>query len=132
MPTSARILTLFVLLTIALGAQAISIRADSSAVNLQTGHREHSGNVVVVDGNFQLKADKLIEYRESGVLTRVEAYGEPSRFKQEPVTKGGLAHGQARRIDYVAGARQVKLSNYAVTDTNGNTMKGKRVTYILK
>lgn len=115
----------------ALAVQAVEIRANDAHIDFTTGTSVYSGNVRIDDNELHLEADEVTEYREGSETTLVVATGKPVKFRQDPILENTLSHGQAKKVEYHAQTRELKLQEFTVTDTQGNVQSGKAVTYQL-
>ena len=136
-----RLWVLLVLLPIITGARVevtsdeLHIDANRTVLNFKSSTRTYSGDVLVTHENFELTADEVIETDSPADSKRVFATGNPVRFRQSVIAGTNavrLQHGVASKVEYLVGARILRLWDYKVTDIKGNVLTGKRMRYRLK
>jgi lipopolysaccharide export system protein LptA len=109
--------------------QPIRVNADSARLDDMTGIATYTGDVRVQQGNTRLEADRVVLYRDDQGLTRIEAEGEPARYRQPAKDGSGQTDARARRITYSAPDSRLVFEEQAVIEQNGNRFSGNRIDY---
>jgi lipopolysaccharide export system protein LptA len=108
--------------------QPIQIRADSLEIDLKNTQATYTGQVQIVQDNFQLSADKVIVFFDKQQPTRLEANGNPVRFQQQSKE---LWQGEAKRLSYRFDNGLLTLEGNAQLSQGKNQMRSQSLTYDL-
>ncbi|RBW48311.1 lipopolysaccharide transport periplasmic protein LptA [Marinobacter sp. F3R11] len=107
----------------------ITVSADSARLDDGKGIATYTGAVELVQGKTRLTAERVVLYRSSEGLNRIEAKGSPARY-QQPVTSGeGETDAKARNITWSATDKQLTFEREAVIEQNGNVFRGDIIHY---
>ncbi len=94
--------------------QPIHIEADSVQIDDLNGVSVYRGNVVYTQGTIRLEADTVHLYHdEHRRISRLEALGEPVRFRQRLDGDGEDMRAHARRMEYFADPERLVLEHEA-------------------
>lgn len=94
--------------------QPIRIEADSVQIDDLNGVSVYRGNVVYTQGTLRLEADIVHLYHdEHRQIDRIEALGEPVRFRQRLEGDEEDMRAQARRMEYFAQPERLVLEREA-------------------
>lgn len=74
--------------------QPVYIDSDTAVYDEKTQISTYTGKVVATQGSIKIDADKLVVYLKDGSITKLEATGTPSRFKQLPAEGKEEMHGE--------------------------------------
>ncbi len=74
--------------------QPVYIDSDAAIYDEKSEISTYTGKVVATQGSIRIDADKLVVYLKEGVITKLEAFGAPSRFKQLPAEGKEEMHGE--------------------------------------
>lgn len=107
-----------------------TIDADAVRVDGDNGATTYVGNARAEISNLVIEADTIAVFRDNGLPSRVEASGSPIRFEQQ-ASSGSLA-GTAQQIILSVPELKLTLIDYAISDTDGNSMKGREATFVLE
>jgi len=105
-----------------------SINADT--VDSHNGVTTYKGNVKVEVSNLVIEADTISIFGDGALPSRIEANGNPLRFRREAPADN--LSGTAQKIIFSVPELKLTLIDYVVTDPSGNSMKGKQATFVLK
>lgn len=129
----SNIVLLLLCLTTPLSAQEgknpFSINADSVRSNSGKGVTTYEGNAHAEILNLVIEADTIEIIRDNGLPSRVEAVGNPLSFRQR--SPSGSLNGTAKRIILSVPDLELTLTDYIVADPSGNTMKGRKASFVL-
>lgn len=115
------------------------VESESMEIDFKTGSRILIGNVSLLQGSFELFADKVIAEYNGDVLQRATAFGNPAVVNDQPDADTKV-NGSAARIELDRTTDDIILTGNAklfqdTTDSKGNPMKlntnGERITYNL-
>lgn len=109
--------------------EPIHIRADRVEINEQTGVSIYRGNVEVRQGSMLLQANRVIVYRKGDELDRLEAEGQPARFRQRPDEGEPPVQGSAQHIEYHASTATAYLVGDGYMQRGRNEFRGERIEY---
>ncbi|GAA3939185.1 lipopolysaccharide transport periplasmic protein LptA [Litoribacillus peritrichatus] len=101
--------------------QPIKLEADQAKMNNKTGVSEYTGNVIIIQGTAELRADKVFLYSENNEVTRMEAFGSPAKYQQILNPGEEPTHIEGNKLDL-----KVKENNAIVTG-NGKVFRGEDV-----
>ncbi len=113
-------------------SNGLIINSIDSIIDFKKGVNTYKKNVVISTNEFELKADKVIEFKENGITIKAEAYGSPVKFKQFDVSGKILMFGDARKAYYYRLEDKVILFNYTITNEKGDRMIGQKGDFILE
>ncbi len=113
-------------------SNGLVINSIDSIIDFKKGVNTYKKNVVITTNEFELKADKVIEFKENNITIKAEAYGSPVKFKQFNATGKILMFGDARKAYYYRPENKVILFNYTITNENGDRMIGQKGDFILE
>lgn len=109
--------------------QPIVVQADSAELDNRLGTSTYRGNVVIDQGTLHIEAQLLILQREGDQLGRLEAEGQPVRFRQRPENAPQDIEGEARRMEYHAAEHRLLLTGAAEVRQGGDVFRGARIEY---
>lgn len=132
-----RLLTLGSLLLCALPLQAfdmesdapISIKADSARLDDAAGKAIYTGDVVVVQAETTLTAERVELYRGEEGVSRILAFGEPAHYQQAATAEQPAIDGRAAEIEYESDASVLILRKDAVIRQAGDIFRGNLIRY---
>ncbi len=134
---TSKILTLLIgaslsIQTFAFGAgddAPIKIQSDSAELNNQKGVSTYTGDVIIVQGDANLKADKVIIYSENNALVKIEAFGSPAHFSREKSLASPQTDGYGKTIIYNKHSQILKLLKEARLQQAQNSFTGDVIEY---
>ncbi|MGB8435776.1 MAG: lipopolysaccharide transport periplasmic protein LptA, partial [Burkholderiales bacterium] len=80
--------------------EPVSIEADRMKADDQKQIAEFEGRVVLTQGSFQLRADKLTVRKDGSGFQHGTAVGQPATFRQKRDGTDEWITGEAARIEY--------------------------------
>lgn len=88
--------------------------------------------MVITQGSMRLAADTVTVYVEEGVLQRMEAQGNPAKFRLKPAPNKSDIFGEGRQINYDAAQANLILSTNAMVTQDEAVFRGGRIEYDLQ
>ena len=110
--------------------QPISLVADRATYSEKTGVTTYTGNVIIEQGTMKLQANSIVANLNSNKeISIITATGCPARFQQKIDVNKGLAKGQAQKIIYNAQTGIVTLTDSALLEQDGASIRGNTLKY---
>jgi lipopolysaccharide export system protein LptA len=110
--------------------QPIHIEADRVEIDDVKHVSVYRGSVHYSQGTLQLEADAVtIYYDAERKFQRLQAEGQPARFRQRPDGQAEDMRGEAARIEYVAAPEALTLKQQAHVWNQGDEFSGDIITY---
>lgn len=110
-------------------AEPINIEADNAKIIEKEGKSVYSGNVILVQGNTRVTADKLTVFSDKGKLSRITAEGKPVTYKQSNQPEAADITAEADTVDYFAMEKRIVLLNNAKLTQGRTVFSGNRIEY---
>lgn len=107
----------------------IAVSAENARLDDAKGMATYTGDVVVVQNQTRLTADRVVLYRDAEGLKRIEAFGDPARYQQPATTEQAETRARARTIIYAARENQLTFREAAVIEQGNNLFRGERILY---
>lgn len=107
----------------------IRVNADSARLDDGEGIATYTGSVEMTQGESNLTADKVVLYRNDDGVSRIEATGQPARYRQPAVEGQGETDARARNITWSADENRVTFERDAVIEQDGNLFRGDVIHY---
>ena len=108
--------------------QPITIEADRAVLDEKKQTSTYTGNVILKQGDIEVRADTITVYSREGRLQRVIAEGDPVHYKQQQ-QKDDDIRGVSQRMEYEAESNRVLLLGGAELWQGGNRFSGERIQY---
>lgn len=109
--------------------QPITVSADSARLDDAEGTAVYTGKVEIRQDRTLMTADKVVLYRNAEGLDRIEAEGNPARYRQPAVEGDGETDASASQIRYSAANSTLILERNAVIEQAGNRFSGDVIHY---
>jgi len=109
--------------------EPINIEADNAKIIEKEGKSIYTGNVLLIQGNIRLTADKLIVSSTNGKLSHITAHGKPVKYHEKGLTENNNISGEAEVLEYFAADDRILLINNAKLSQGGTTFGGNRIEY---
>jgi len=109
--------------------EPINIEADNAKIIEKEGKSIYTGNVLLIQGNIRLTADKLIVKSSKGKLVQITAQGSPVTYSEKSSTPHTDISGEAEILEYYATDDRILLLNNAKLSQGGTTFGGNRIEY---
>ena len=141
MSFKTKLLTLFVFSTLGINTsfalpedrnQPVELEADQAKLNNQTGISEYLGNVIIVQGTAQLKADRVLLYTVNSEITRMEAFGEPAKYQQILQVGEQPTHIEGKKLDLKVSEDLAIVTGEGKVHRGSDVLTGEVITYSLK
>lgn len=107
----------------------IRVSADSARLDDGQGIATYTGTVEMNQGNSRLTADRVVLYRNDVGVRRIEADGEPARYRQPAANGEGETDAEALTITWSADDNRVTFEREAVITQDGNVFRGDLIHY---
>ncbi|MBO66964.1 MAG: lipopolysaccharide transport periplasmic protein LptA [Acidiferrobacteraceae bacterium] len=105
------------------------IRADNIEFNVANGEWIFTGNVVVEQETFELRADEVTLHFQENDLVEAIAAGKPASFKQQPKSSAHMIEGYAQKIVIDNKKNVATFSGGAILRQNLHEIKGGIIVY---
>ncbi len=109
--------------------QPITVSADSARLDDTRGVATYSGDVILTQGKTRLTAERVVLYRDTGDLSRIEASGNPAHYTQPSRDGQGETDARALKITWSATDHQLTFEREAVIEQNGDLFRGDLIHY---
>ena len=109
----------------------IKVTADNARLDDNRGIATYTGDVELEQGETHLSAERVVLYRDENGLNRIEAFGNPARYRQ-PSREGegeGETDARALNITWSAADQRLFFERQAVIEQNGNLFRGDIIHY---
>lgn len=107
----------------------IKVTADTARLDDAQGQATYTGDVVLVQGQTRLTADRVVLYRNEAGLSRIEASGTPARYRQPAREGNGETDARALNITWSGADQRITFEREAVIEQNGNLFRGDVIHY---
>jgi lipopolysaccharide export system protein LptA len=107
----------------------IRINADNARLDDSQGIATYTGTVEMSQGNSRLTAERVVLHRSDEGVSRIEANGQPARYRQAAIKGEGETNAQALNIVWSADANRVTFEREAVIEQGGNLFRGDVIHY---
>jgi lipopolysaccharide export system protein LptA len=107
----------------------VNIEADRMLADDQKQTAVFEGRVVLTQGTFVLRADKLTVRQDAGGFQTGVAVGSPATFRQKRDGVDEWIDGQAQRIEYDGKAERVELFDKARISRDKDEVRGNYISY---
>ena len=97
---------------------------------MRTGVQTLVGNVRIVQGELDVRADEGRAYRTDEGLQRVELFGDPTTWRMR-MEDGSIATGRSQQIIYDLIENQITMVGDARIEDSQGSFTGARLTYNL-
>lgn len=111
--------------------QPIQLEAERAELDQRTGTSIYYGNVVITQGSMRLVADKATIYTDGGSFERMEAVGNPVRWRYKPAADKDELYGTSQQIEYNAVDNLIVMTNNAKVTQNKDVFTGDWIEYDL-
>lgn len=109
--------------------EPVNIEADRMKADDQKQIAEFEGRVVLTQGTFQLRADKLIVRKDDEGFQHGTAIGQPATFRQKREGTDEWISGEAKRIEYDGRLEKVELFDNARVARDNDEVRGNYISY---
>lgn len=109
--------------------EPVNIEADRMKADDQKQVAEFEGRVVLTQGTFQLRADRLVVRKENDGFQHATATGQPATFRQKREGTDEWIAGEAKRIEYDGRLEKVELFDGARVSRDNDEVRGNYISY---
>ncbi len=110
--------------------ERIQITASDGTFDMRSGVQTLVGDVRIVQGELDVRADEGRAYRGEEGLQRVELFGEPTTWRMR-MEDGSIATGRSREIIYDVVENQITMIGDARIEDAQGSFTGATITYNL-
>ncbi|MEE3168576.1 MAG: lipopolysaccharide transport periplasmic protein LptA [Pseudomonadota bacterium] len=107
----------------------IKVTADNARLDDAKGIATYTGDVELEQGQTRLDAERVVLYRDANGLSRIEASGEPARYRQPARDGKGETDARALNITWSATDQRITFEREAIIEQNGNLFRGNIIHY---
>ncbi len=111
--------------------QPINLEADRAQLDQTTGISTYEGNVIITQGSMRLFADVARIYVTDGEFERMEADGDPVRFRYRPAADKEEIFGRGQHATYDVSDAKIVVTTNARFTQGGDVFTGDYVEYDL-
>ena len=109
----------------------INLKADSGEYDANAGIATYTGNVVVTQGEMNLKGDKIVIRLQEGKIHSIESWGKPTTFHYVPAKEPPI-DGSGQYMKYTVPTSTVEIDKNAHVKQDKNETRADHLTYNLK
>ena len=109
----------------------INLKADSGEYDANAGIATYTGNVVVTQGEMNLKGDKIVIRLQEGKIHSIESWGKPTTFHYVPAKEPPI-DGSGQYMKYTVLTSTVEIDKNAHVKQDKNETRADHLTYNLK
>jgi len=109
--------------------EPINVEADRMRADDQKQVAVFEGRVVLTQGTFQLRADRITVRKDDDGFQHGVATGNPATFRQKREGTGEWIDGEARRIEYDGREARVELFDGARISRDKDEVRGNYISY---
>lgn len=106
----------------------IELKADSGEYDAAKGVATYTGNVVITQGQMNLKGDKVVIRLEGGEVVTLEAWGNLATFRYVPANEPPI-DGQGEYLKYTVATSTVDIDKRAYVKQGKNETRANRLSY---
>ena len=109
--------------------QPVNIESDRLTADDTKQIAVFEGRVILTQGSFNLRADKLIVRKDESGFQHATAYGKPATFRQRRENTNEWIDGEALRIEYDGKKEFVELFDKARLTRDKDEVQGNYISY---
>lgn len=110
----------------------VTIEADRMELDQKRGTSVYTGNVVLVQGGLEIKAERITLYSVKKKLQRAVAKGSPATLVQQGESEENTIKAEAATMEYQPQSGEVQLSGKAQLWRGGSAFSGEQISYDLE
>lgn len=109
----------------------IDLRADSGEYDAAKGIATYTGNVVITQGQMNLKGDRVVIRLDSGEVVSLEAWGKLATFRYVPANEPPI-DGEGEYLKYTVATATVDIEKRARVKQGKNETRANHLSYNLE
>ncbi len=109
--------------------QPVQVEADRLEIDEQRDVSVYQGNVLIIQGELRLQADRVEIRGTEGKAEQMLATGKPVKFQSRPAKGGKPVNGEAGRLEYVLNDDLITLSEGAKVTQEQDVFSSERIQY---
>lgn len=109
--------------------QPVQVEADRLEIDEQRDLSIYQGNVLIIQGELRLQADRVEIRGAQGKAEQMIATGKPVKFQSRPAKGGKPVNGEAGRLEYVLNDDVVTLIDNAKLTQDQDVFSSERIQY---
>ena len=106
----------------------VHINADTVLFNKSKGLAVYEGNVSIVQGTLEIRANKIEISAPNNEISKITANGAPVSFKQK-MDDGNLAKGQANKVVYLIKNKRLLMDGNASLSQKNDKFSSNHIEY---
>jgi len=110
----------------------VRVSADSARLDDSAGIATYTGAVELTQGAARLNAERVVLYRDTQGLSRIEATGDPARYSQPAADANAQTEARAQSITWSAADNRLTFERQAVIEQGANSFRGDTIHYDTK
>ncbi|MDO5090496.1 MAG: lipopolysaccharide transport periplasmic protein LptA [Cardiobacteriaceae bacterium] len=112
-------------------ALPIDLKADSGEYDAGKGIATYNGNVVITQGQMNLKGDRVVIRLDGGEVVSLEAWGKPATFRYVPENEPPI-DGEGEYLKYTVATATVDIDKRARVTQGKNETRANHLSYNLE
>lgn len=109
----------------------IDLKADSGEYDAAKGIATYTGNVVITQGQMNLKGDRVVIRLDGGEVTSLEAWGNLATFHYVPANEPPI-DGEGEYMKYTVATATVDIDKRAHVKQGKNETRANHLSYNLE
>ena len=114
------------------GTAPFTVEADQMELDQTKGTSTYSGNVTLIQGGLELRAERITLYTVNRQLQRVVSEGKPTSMERQQGGQEPPLRARAEWIEYQPQQQLVQLRGKALLWHDGNEFSGEQISYDLE
>jgi len=110
-------------------SKPIEVNADSASLDQKQGINVFEGNVIIIQGTLNLRAQKTVATQDASGRQKLLATGSPVYFRQKLDGKNEYVDGNASSVDYDSANNTVILTGKAQVKRGKDVVNGEQISY---
>ena len=109
--------------------EPVNIEADTVMFDNEKGIADYQGNVVVIQGSLEIRADKVNIQAPEHEITLIVATGSPVKLHQK-MDDGEIVQGQGNKVTYKVKNKRIILVNDAKLEQGKDIITNNYIEYL--
>lgn len=107
----------------------VNIEADTVMFNNEKGVADYQGNVIILQGSLEIRADKVNIQAPDHEIVSIVATGKPVKM-QQTMDDGQQVKGQGNTIRYQVKGKKIVLTGNAKLEQGKDVISNNHITYL--
>jgi lipopolysaccharide export system protein LptA len=109
--------------------EPVYLEADKGTFDDAKKEAVFTGNVILTQGGFMIKADRMVVKQDADGFQKGFAYGAPATFRQKRPETGELIEGWANRLEYDGRTELLEMFDDARMQRGQDEVRGAYISY---